>query len=462
MMRSIRARLIVSSAIPSLLFLVIGVVVVLQLARSVQRQEFIETLEVEMLQLIAWAQVTDEGEFEPKLPGATRFETAFSGWYYQIFKVDRDGGLDVVATSFSLQQSRLNLSQTESESDRWFSHSVGPMGDDLMIVVQRVRAETLADGRPIPNPDDEFLITVARSETPLANSFQTLYRALGLGVLAAVLFGGLGMAILIGFGLSPLRRVEQSLHDIRSGAARRLDGDLPREIEPLAAEINLLIDENEKVVERARTQVGNLAHALKTPLSVLTNEARATETQDADAHLARVVREQATLMRAQVDRYLARARVAASSQVLGVRTEIAPVIGRLARTLQKINTDKGIALELNVPPGLVLRGEQQDLEEVIGNVLENAYKWAQAHVSLRAEKVGGDLRLIIEDDGPGLAPENRARALKRGQRLDETTPGTGLGLSIVADIVSAYGGEVSLGDAARGGLKVTISLPSAR
>lgn len=293
MLRSIRARLILSSTLPSLLFLVIGVIMVLQLTRSVQLQEFTDTLEVELRQLIAWAQVNDDGAFEPKLPGATRFETTFSGWYYQVFKVLEDGSLEVVASSSSLRQSRLNIPQTESDSDRWFVSSVGPTGETVRIAVQRVRAETLADGRPIPNPDDQFLITVARSEAALAKSDQTLIRTLGVGVLVVASFVGLATLILITFGLSPLRRAGQSLHSIRSGEARRLEGDFPQEIEPLAEEINLLIDENEKVVERARTQVGNLAHALKTPLSVLTNEAG-----EGEGALARSVREQAVLMQA--------------------------------------------------------------------------------------------------------------------------------------------------------------------
>jgi len=457
MLGSIRARLIVFSAIPLLLFLIIGVLVVVGLARGVQRQEFVDTLEVELFQLVAWAQVNDDGTFDAKLPGATRFETAFSGWYYQVFRLTEEGGLEVVASSQSLQQARLNLSEIPEETNRWNVSAIGPTGEQLMIVVQRVRAETLADARPIPNPDDQFFIAVARSEEPLAKSARTLNRALGIGVVLGAIYLTLSTIVLVAFSLSPLRKVQQSLHDIRSGNSKRIDGSLPREIEPLAEEINLLLDENEKIVERARTQVGNLAHALKTPLSVLNNEA-----QTGDAPLGKAVREQVALMRDHVDRYLARARVAATSQVLGARTEIEPVLARLGRAMQKIHLDKDIAFDLDVPAGLYLRGEQQDLEEVIGNVLENAFKWARGHVALKVEKVGEDLVFTIADDGPGLAAEDRPQALKRGQRLDETTPGTGLGLSIVVDIVSAYGGEVELGDAALGGLEVKISLPSAR
>jgi signal transduction histidine kinase len=456
MLGSIRGRLILFSALPSILFLVLAVVVVLGLARGVQRAEFEATLEQELLQLIAWAQVTDDGAFDPQLPEATRFETTFSGWYYQVYRLAPQGNLDVVASSQSLQQSRLNLSAVPSDTNRWRTQSVGPQGETLMIMIQRARAVTLADNRPIPNPDDEFLIAVARSEAPLARSMQTIYGALGVGVAAAAIFFTASTLALLAFTLSPLRNVQQSLQNIRSGKASRLDGEFPSEIQPMAEEIDLLLDENEKIVERARTQVGNLAHALKTPLSVLTNEAGSN-----DSGLARAVRDQASLMKGHVDRYLARARVAATSQVLGARTEIGPAVERLGRALQKIHMDREIALDVDVPAGLSLRGEQQDFEEIVGNVLENAFKWAASQIELKAWRDGDDLVVTIADDGPGLAPEERATALKRGQRLDETTPGTGLGLSIVADIVSAYGGEVSLGKAALGGLEVTISLPSA-
>jgi len=457
MLGSLRARLLVFSAVPSLLFLVIGVLVAASLARGIQRGEFEDSLLQELYQLVAWAQVDNNGEFDPKLPGATRFETTFSGWYYQVFKIQDDSSLLVVTSSPSLQQARLNLPEIRDDENRWTTHSVGPTGEPLLIVVQRLPASALADGRPIPNPDDQFLLAVARSEVPLERLNGLVTRALGIGVAIAAIFLSVSTLVLVTFSLAPLRRVQTSLHEILSGDATRLEGKFLREIDPLADEINLLIDENEKVVERARTQVGNLAHALKTPLSVLTNEAR-----EKDTPLASAVREQTALMRSQVDRYLARARVAATSQVLGTRTAVEPVIARLGRALQKIHVDKNITLDLDVPSNLFLRGEQQDLEEVIGNVMENAFKWAKSRIALKVEKVDVDLVFTLSDDGPGLTPEDRPQALKRGQRLDETTPGTGLGLSIVTDIVSAYGGEVELGEAALGGLEVRISLPSAR
>jgi signal transduction histidine kinase len=229
----------------------------------------------------------------------------------------------------------------------------------------------------------------------------------------------------------------------------------------VAEELNLLIQSNVEIVERARTQVGNLAHALKTPLSVLTNEAAAQ-----DGPLAAKVREQAELMRGQVSLYLDRARRAARAQGIGAVTEVKPVLEALARTLERINRDKGVAVSVECPDALRFRGERQDLEEMVGNLLDNACKWAAGRVSLVAapapEASGRSyLTIAVEDDGPGLPEDQRAQALKRGQRLDESKPGSGLGLSIVAETAAMYNGSVGLEDAGLGGLRAVLLLPAA-
>jgi signal transduction histidine kinase len=209
------------------------------------------------------------------------------------------------------------------------------------------------------------------------------------------------------------------------------------------------------VVERQRTHVGNLAHALKTPLSVMLSEAEARPTDP----LAAVVVRQAQTMREQVDHHLRRARAAARAQGSGERTEVAPVLDELARTLERIFTGE---IDWAADDGLSFRGERQDLLEIAGNVMENACKWRRRRVRVQAAPAGpGLLRLTVEDDGPGLPPEVRADVLRRGARLDESAPGSGLGLSIVDELAKAYGGSVVLGESALGGLKVDIFLPQA-
>ena len=206
--------------------------------------------------------------------------------------------------------------------------------------------------------------------------------------------------------------------------------------------------------------MGNLAHALKTPLSVIVNEVGG----GAPEPVSMRIREQAAIMRDQVDYHLKRARAAALAGGLGSLTEVEPVVSGLLRTFDKIYRDKALAIEARVASGARFRGERQDLEEMVGNLVDNACKWASTHVEVAVEMGNADSRIrltvAIEDDGPGLPDEARATMLERGRRLDETKPGSGLGLSIVADLAALYGGSVKLERSERlGGLRAVLDLP---
>jgi signal transduction histidine kinase len=275
----------------------------------------------------------------------------------------------------------------------------------------------------------------------------------GVGLVALTLFQ-------VRFGLLPLRQVEKGLAAIRSGEAARLDVALPQEIEPLQQELNALLKSNQDIVERARTHVGNLAHALKTPLAVITNEAR----EDASP-LGRKVIEQAELMASQVNLYLDRARMAARIGVIGRITEMRPVSESIVRALERIHRDRELSFSIDCPPGARFQGERQDLEEMLGNLLDNASKWARSEVALSARPLHTDagnwLEIRVDDDGPGLTPEQMAESVIRGRRLDETKPGSGLGHSIVADLAHSYGGKFELGRSQLGGLSARLTLPLA-
>lgn len=217
-----------------------------------------------------------------------------------------------------------------------------------------------------------------------------------------------------------------------------------------------MLDHSRELVERSRTHVGNLAHALKTPIAVLTNEARTS-----DGPLAELVERQTSVMTEQVEHHLRRARAAAHAKALGARTEVAPTITDLARTLGKINSGRGLAILADVPAELSFKGERQDLEEMVGNLMDNACKWAQRTVRVSAARTGErNLAIVIEDDGPGLDETESQAALQRGVRLDEQAPGSGLGLAIVSDLAHAYGGELTLSRSDLGGLSACIDLPA--
>ncbi|MEC9342472.1 MAG: ATP-binding protein [Pseudomonadota bacterium] len=307
--------------------------------------------------------------------------------------------------------------------------------------------------------DEIFSFKITGNRDELSEEIALFQRQL----IALLALFGLGFIIasfvIVRVGLRPISGATRRLADIREGRAERLEGDFPREIQPLIDETNALIESNRSVIERARTQVGNLAHSLKTPLAVLLNESKS-----APPALQRIMLEQTGMMRDQVQNYLDRARIAARYATATSRTDAAPVLERLARVVGKLNP--GLAIEL-VPEAdgqAVFAGERQDFEEIVGNLLENAARFARDKVRLSTghDMLEGKPALVIhvDDDGPGMSESECEIALQRGTRLDETTPGSGLGLSIVRDIATEYRGSLALGRSPLGGLRATVILPA--
>jgi len=387
------------------------------------------------------------------------FEVPNSGWYWQIKPLDGAEGPTLVSASLATSQLPSPYERkfpTDTTGTRWMNVQ-GPADKPIRIV------EVVGTLGHEPG-GTQYSIIVAGPlewfEAAVTNFTARLATALALTGL-----GLLGVTLLqIRFGLLPLRRIGRGLSDIRSGRAERLEGQLPAEIEPLQTELNALIRSNQDIVDRARTHVGNLAHALKTPLAVIVNEAR-----DHDGPFAGKVAEQADVMRDQVNLYLDRARMAARVGVIGGVTPVRKVVDPLVRALERIHADRGIQIEVTCPAGAKFQGEKQDLEEILGNLLDNACKWSKARVYLDvAEETttgrapnAAYLTVAVEDDGKGLSEQQRSRLGKRGLRLDETKPGSGLGLSIVIDLVQSYRGEFELDASRHGGLKVRLVLPAA-
>ena len=300
------------------------------------------------------------------------------------------------------------------------SNSDGPAGEPIRIAVQSIT---------IPNRDNPILLVAASDITQSNEGAEELRTILIIAMTA--LAGGtlLAMALGLRFALRPLDRIQSDISDIREGRQASLSGDYPEEVQPLSAELNKLLEHNRSVVTRSRTHVGNLAHALKTPLAVLRNEAKG------ESQLDDVVRRQTETMHANVEHYLRRAQAAARAEALGVRTQVLEAADGIARVMNKLFEREGKQVAVDIPATLYVRTEQQDLEEILGNLLDNACKWTRRDVRVSARPdEDGMIVIHIDDDGPGLSPEEREQAVKRGVRLDETAPGTGLGLSIVADI----------------------------
>jgi signal transduction histidine kinase len=449
-------RLIAGAVVWSLLCLVAGGFVLSNIFRGSIQESFDDQLSFDLDGLIAAAEV--DAPEHVSLQGRfadPRFERVFSGWYWQIDPDMPQSAEAQPETSRSLwDQTVIPESLTPGGNNAMWGYAVGPDRQRLRVLVRRIALPRTAQGIEIP---ETFRFTIAgdvtEMESDVAGFNRTLFwwfAAFSLGLIAAI-------AIQVRVGLMPLRRVSEALARIREGRARRLEGDFPAEIAPLASELNSLIAHSAEVVGRARAHVANLAHFLKTPLTVLANEAAASS-----GSLAETVIRQVTSMRRQVDHYLARARAAGALDVLGSRTEVGPVLSDLARVLKRMHPEKDLWIDVDVSPGLAFRGEREDFEEMAGNLVDNACKWAQGKIAITAGPLdGGRFFLTVEDDGSGLAPEERSRAVERGERLDESVPGTGLGLAIVSDIAKLYGGRFTLGEADLGGLSAQLELPRA-
>lgn len=393
--------------------------------------------------LVAASEIGPGGTLElSRAPAEPRFSQPLSGWYWQIGTV---GGPLLRSRSLWDQELSPPSAQSGDGTDR--ATRRGPNGKKLRIVARKIL---------LPDAEETLTFQVAGDLAEVDGEVARFDRILwwSLGALSIGLVSGTFLQVR--FGLLPLGRLRRALADIRLGRTSRLEGRYPGEIQPLVQELNVLVDHNAAVVERARTHVGNLAHALKTPLSVLANEAAA-----GIGPLAELVARQTRSMRRQVDHALARARAAATGGLLGARTRVAPVVDDLTRTLSRIHVDRAIAVDTACPPDAAFRGERQDLEEIIGNLLDNAFKWAAAHVRVAVELEAGRLVVRVEDDGPGLSAAEFERVLQRGARLDEQVPGSGLGLAIVRDIVELYGGSIVLEASPLGGLAAILSLPAA-
>jgi signal transduction histidine kinase len=314
----------------------------------------------------------------------------------------------------------------------------------------------------LPDAPAPFGFVVAGPQEEIESAVQALVWVLA----AALVVLGLGLvgAVVgqVGVGLGPLRRLRRAVAAVRAGRAARVDGAYPAEVAPLADEINELLAHDAEVVMRARTQAGDLAHALKTPLAVLANEAAGLPPER-----AALVRGQADLMRRHIDRHLSRARAAASHSVLGARCAVGPVGAALVRTLTALHRDHAIAIAIAVDglDGLVFCGDRHDLEEMLGNLMDNACKWGRTQVRVAGRRVarpdGDRLELTVEDDGPGIPEQAVAEVLVRGRRLDESVPGSGLGLAIVDDLAALYRGGVALRRSELGGLAAVLDLPAA-
>jgi signal transduction histidine kinase len=464
--RSLTNRVLTIATLWAVIALVVIAFIISTLYRQGTERGFKEVLRAQLYNVVNSVSISAEGRLEgnPQF-GDLRYAQPQTGWYWIVDPLGEDSAR---LASVSIGGRDLPIPDTtEVPFDTFYERAyevADPYGNTVLVVETEVEldeARRAARFRVTGN-----LEAVEEDVSAFTQSLAIAFLIFGLGSLAAN-----AGAILI--GLRPLDTVRQSLENIRNGKSTALEGQFPREIAPLAGEVNALIEGNRRVVDRARMQVGNLAHSLKTPIAVLLNEARRMGPEHAE-----LVRGQAVTMQNQVQTYLNRARIAAQAGSVLARAEAHGVLERLLRVMQRLNP--GLRFELDAAPrAFWFAMEQQDIEEVAGNLLENAAKFARDTIRVTVVQTAPPasapdaarvptlkderwLNLVIEDDGPGLEEEEIVEAMKRGSRLDESKPGTGLGLSIVLEIAREYGGMVKLDRGTLGGLRATVTLPSVR
>lgn len=407
-----------------------------------------ETLEFHMGTLVEHTLEARNPESEAISLGDPRYSRPKTGWYWAI---QEEGGhvLNVSPSLVGITTPTLNTPFDQNRT------RTGVIRDPYDIDIRVLERLVTAEGRTM-----RFTVTGNLDEIwQLVDAFRgQAFTVLGaVGAMLAIM-----SAIVARIALRPVGRLRAAIERVREGEAQSVTGAYPREIAPLAQEINELLRSNAGIIERARNQVGNLAHGLKTPLAVLRNEAQ----RAAKTPLSKVVISESETMTAMVSSYLDKARLAARTTIVGKKTDPTIVMLRLARVMEKLNPQCTVAFRRPDASLPWFRGDESDLEEMAGNLLDNACKWSkgQVAISMVADRSqGGNMLLIrIEDNGPGLTDEEAKEVLKRGVRLDEKTPGSGLGLDIVKELVGVYGGQLDLRRSQLGGLLAELRLPAAK
>lgn len=372
------------------------------------------------------------------------FEQPYSGMYWQIARQEAGSKQWTVALrSTSLWDEALDVNAPDTPNG--VLSLTGPEKQRLVVLRQELD-EVNEKGQSL-----QIMVGGNREllAEPLARFERILFLSLGGLALGLILAAVLQVVL----ALYPLQLLRRRLLDVQEGREPQVGGSFPSEIQPLVDDFNAVLSANAGMVDRARAQAGNLAHAVKTPLTIMGNAA-----QVQDPHLAALVSEQVALAQRQVDHHLTRAR-AMAVRAIGVRTDVSACLQSLCRVMGRLHSEKQIHLDV-ADQTLVFKGEEQDLQEMAGNLLDNACKWASQHVWCQVWQQDNVLHLVVEDDGPGLDPEQLERVFGRGQRADERHPGFGLGLDIVRELARSYQGQVQASASEKGGLRLDLTLAS--
>ncbi len=393
-------------------------------------------------ELVSTSEITPEGKLKlTSIPTDPRFNRPLSGWYWQIL----DKGEPAVFSK-SLWIGKLPTPVDITKPGAHITIITGPADEQL---------RTMSEAITLPEAKRAFIFTVAGPVDDIEHDVALFTRqlAMTLGALALALVAAI--LLQVRFGLRPLAALRRDVADIRSGTRHRMQDNVPSEVTPVVDEINALLDHNETMLEKARAQAANLAHALKNPLTVMRNEAA-----DIAGERGRIIKDQSDIIGRNIERHLVRARAAGMQQSRDVKTPVSRVAEDLKFSMQLLYKERDIDIELLDMQSIIFHGDPHDLEEMLGNLVDNACKWAKTRVLISAARSGERLTISIEDDGPGISGEHISEITRRGKRLDETVAGSGLGLDIVLDIAELYEGGLTLSRSELGGLRADLELPA--
>ena len=457
---SLRFRLLAATLVAVLVALVLAGLLLGSLFRSHVQRQFADTLTAQLDQVTARLEFDSTGQpqLDPNLLADPRWSRPYSGLYWQIDAAGPGAVKRAQLRSRSLWDTTLEAPLDELAPGPVHVHTVtGPAGTELLLVERTVQVDGATGG--------SWRVLVAADLSPTEAAVTRFNGVLALSLLLLLALSCAAALAQVAVGLAPLRALNRALADIQGGRTTRVQGQFPAEVQPLIDNFNAVLDRNAEVVTRARTQAGNLAHAIKTPLAAMAQAARVSSAQG-PSELSTLVLEQVTVARRHVDWHLARSRAAASQGVPGTRADVAPALAGLLRVMAQVHAERQLTMNVvSFDPELAFAGEAQDLQEMLGNVLDNACQWARHTVQVSAQRLALSdpprLQITVEDDGPGIETSRRDAVMNRGARLDESVPGSGLGLAIVNELVGLYGGQVDLQDTALGGLRVVLTLPAA-
>ncbi|MGF1734644.1 ATP-binding protein [Photobacterium satsumensis] len=433
---SLRSRLLIAAAVWLLGITLAAGYLMPSLIKTYLVDQEKHQLYIYLDELTAQIEIDDKGNLiSPNTLSNPRFQQPYSGLYWSVSVDNKE------LRSRSLWDTRISGDEE--------SGFIGPDEQSLLVLNRNVL---------LPELDDPVTLTVAINQERLLKTLTQLTS--GLWLILLIMAGGILCLIWlqVSWSLWPLRRLQQNLKDVRDGQTAELSGIYPAEIRPVVDDLNALLFHYQELLERARNHSGNLSHALKTPIAVLNNEVAHLNEQEKS-------RLQPSLQQLQqhIDYHLGRARMAGASNILSAKTAPSTRVDAISMAMDKVYADRGVVLVNELDSDLLVAIEKRDLDEILGNLIENSYKWAKGLVRVhQPEQTAENILLVIEDDGPGIDDSAYQSAVKRGIRLDETTPGTGLGLNIVSELAHSYRGELLLSRSPLGGLRASVTLPKPR